>query len=290
MLEGKASDGRKLLRDVGGDLELTIYDDGVAIDADVDPTVTVTRADGTAVATGAATTKPPATTGIYRFTLTVANAPEVDLLKAVWSATISGTVRQFVTKHEIMGAFYVTEKDVRDFDANLADATDDEVNRAIDWFEDTLERYAHFSLIPRYHREVVNGNGTDTLYLEKLYPRAILSAEVDGTAVADLTDWHPYRTGRLVRDDGETFVTGFRNVEIAYEYGRDDEPDGEVHSAALVAIRAKLLRDQSGIPANTRTLESSAGSFNLELTGPDRPTGIPEMDSLIASIAVPLVA
>jgi hypothetical protein len=271
---------QRVLRNVQATLDVTFYSAGTATDADGSVTVDITRADGTAFATGAATTH-PGPTGTYRYVL----APQTNLeyFKLVWTGTFSSIVQKITTHTEIVGAFYVPLNDIRAI-RGLSSATDfpnAKLEEARQWFEDLAEGYCDRAFVPRFAIDRLDGDSTDTILLDRIEPRTILSAKVGGVAQTGTLTWALHPTGRLVRDEG-TFDEGSRNVEIQYEYGAD-EPDFELRECALRAIQYRLLGDNLGLPAEAM---SAAVDVRGPLTlGPQigftRPTGIPEVDHVL---------
>ena len=278
---------QRVLRNTQATLEVTFYSSGVAADADGAVTVDITRADGTAFATGAATTKPGGTTGIYRYIL----APQANLeyFTLVWNGTFGGVAQKITTHAEIVGAFYAPLNDIRAMKglADTAAFPNALLEEARQWFEDFAEQFCDRAFVPRFAIDRLDGDSTDTIRLNHIEPRTILSAKVAGVAQTGTATWALYATGRVVRDVG-SFDDGVRNVEVQYEYGAD-EPDLELRSAALRAIQYRLLGDQLGLPAEAMSAAVDVrGPFSL--LGPGggggglsagRPTGIPEVDAVL---------
>jgi hypothetical protein len=277
---------QRALRNTQATLEVTFYSAGVATDADGAVTVTITRADGTAFATDAATTH-PGPTGTYRYVL----APQTNLeyFKLVWTGTFGGVAQKITTHAEIVGAFYVPVNDIKAM-KGLTTETTARVEEARQWFEDLAEGYCDRAFVPRFSIDKLDGDSTDTILLDRIEPRTILSCKIGGVAQTGTATWALHLTGRVVRDTG-TFDEGSRNVEIQYEYGAD-EPDFELREAALRAIQYRLLGDNLGLPAEAMSAAVDArGPFTLlgpggagaGLAGAGRPTGIPEVDHVLTA-------
>jgi hypothetical protein len=274
----------RALRNTQVPLDQPFYVGGVLTNADGAVTVTITRADGTVFATDAATTNP--STGVYRYTL----APQANLeyFTLVWTGTFGGVAQKLTSYAEIAGAFYVSIADIRGM-RGLASTTDFpnlDLEEARRWFEDMAEDYCQRAFVPRYGRDRLDGDNTDTILLDRIEPRTILSAKIAGVAQTGTATWALYNTGRVVRDTG-TFAEGSRNVEITYEYGAD-EPDSELREAALRAIQYRLLGDNLGLPAEAMSAAVDVrGPINLGNTSPGfgitRPTGIPEVDHVLTT-------
>lgn len=273
----------EVLRNTQNTLSVTFYSGGVATSADGSVTVEALGADGGTVTAGTATGGGTTTPGVYDYTL----APQavLDWLDVTWSGTFGSVAQSVRTEVEIVGDFYVALSDIRALD-NLSDTSKYPNARLIEvrqWFADKVEGFCGVSFVPRYCREVLNGDDTTLIVLDNVRLRTILSASVDGTAVTDLTSWYALQSGLLARDDGGYFPTGWRNVIIEYEHGYDSPPP-RLREAALVAIRHKLLGDNSGIPERATSMTSEVGSYTLSLAGAHRPFGIPEVDSVLLDL------
>jgi hypothetical protein len=278
---------QRVLRNTQATLEVTFYSAGVATDADGAVTVDITRADGTAFATGAATTH--GTTGQYKYTL----APQTNLeyFTLVWNGTFGGVAQKITTHTEIVGAFYAPVNDIAAI-KGLSGFSVAALEEARQWFEDLAEDYCGRAFVPRYGRFITDGTGTAAIALDRPV-RKLLSVKVDGTDVSSFATWDLYPSGLVVRSTGAgistsgTFTYGYRNVEITYEHG-EDEPDLELREAALRAIQYRLLGNNLGLPAE-------AISASVDVRGPltfggagSQPTGIPEVDQVLAGRVVSL--
>jgi hypothetical protein len=273
---------QRVLRNTQATLEVVFYSGGVATDADGAVTADITRADGTVFASGAATTH--GATGHYTYTL----APQTNLeyFTLVWNGTFGAVAQKITTHTEIVGAFYAPLNDIRAMKglSSTTDFPNATLEEARQWFEDFAEQFCGRAFVPRFARDLLQGDGTDTLMLLHTEPRSIISCKVAGVAQTGLTTWSLYPTGVVVRDTGLFSVAtrNIRNVEIQYEHGLD-EPDLELRQAALRAIQYRLLGDSLGLPA-----EAIAGGVDVRAptfpnAGQGRPTGIPEVDEVLMS-------
>jgi hypothetical protein len=271
---------QRVLRNTQATLEVTFYSGGVATDADGAVTVDITRADGTAFATGAASTH--GTIGQYKYTL----APQTNLeyFTLVWNGTFGGVAQKITTHTEIVGAFYAPVNDIAAM-KGLSGFSVAALEEARQWFEDLAESFCARAFVPRFAIDKLDGDDTDTIRLTHIEPRTILSAKVGGVAQTGTATWALYPTGTVIRDTG-SFTGGDRNVQITYEYGAD-EPDLELRSAALRAIQYRLLGDNLGLPAEAMSAAVDVrGPINLgtaQFLGSNRPTGIPEIDLVLTS-------
>lgn len=280
MIEFRAG-GRRILRGVRDPFDLTIFVDGKETDADAPPSVTVTRGLGAAVATGATSTKPTDTTGLYRWTPAAPDVASVERYTATWTvvlATVTHTVR---TSHEVVGGFYVDLAELR-MRGGLEEVgfyPDERLVEARRGFEDLFEEQIHQAWVPRYGLTSFLGDGGVATVITDTPPfTAVLGVTIDGVA-QDPSDYTIESYG-LVESSASAFTAGQR-CQIAYEHGYAGVT-GDIREAALTAIVARVLGDTGSIPERAISFQSEVGNFGLSIAGPDRPTGIPTVDAVIA--------
>lgn len=267
----------KILRSTGATLSVTFYLDGEVADPGV-VTVTVTKADGTEIATNAATSG----TGATPRTFTIPPQDKLNHLTAVWSGTVGGVAAKITTEAEIVGDFIFGVAQARSFDGSkLSDATKyptDVLTDARDRITDNLETLTGVSWVPRFAREEHDGDGTNTLLVSKYRPTEVLFASIDGAALtaADLADLKVYRDGRIKRKSG----TWSGDVVIEYVHGFASLKDG-VDYAALRWLTHQIVG--SNIPRTAIQQIDSLGTFRMATPGEKYPTGIPEVDAWLAS-------
>ena len=272
----------RILRNTAPTLQATFYIGETATPPSPNTaTVTVTRADGTAIVTGAAATN--AGTGIFSYVLDETYTANLDLLTLDWTATFSGNPQVVRTYCEIVGGFYVSLAEIRALPglSSTTSFTTATLGSARNWFEDLAEEFCGVAFVPRYGRELFDGCGQNTIRLKGRgvhQLRKLLSVKVDGVSKT-LTDFVSYPTGKVYWKAG-SFSTGYQNVEINYEHGHD-KPDEDLRQAALAAIQTKLLGDMSGIPDRAISMTTDTGTYGLSLAGAERPTGIPAVDAVL---------
>lgn len=279
----------EILRNTQATLQTTFYSGGSATDADASVTVVALGADGGTAAAGTAVSAGTGT-GAYQYAL--APQPALDLLTVTWTGAFGAVTQSVTTYAEVVGGHYVTLADIRALRSLTSPSTypNARLIEVRSWFADRAESFCGVSFVPRYGRDVLDGDGSKAVYLSHSHPRVLEDAFVDSTEVTDLSDWELYPSGKVYRNDAGAFASGRRNVVIQYEHGYDAPPE-DLREAALVAIRYKLLGDQSGIPERATTMATEVGTFNLALAGANRPTGIPEVDAVLVNLSekVPLV-
>lgn len=285
---------QRILRGTAAAITTQLLDqDGEPTNAVGAVTVDVTRADGSLIAAGAATTN-SGNPAIYSYALAAGTNDRLDLLRLDWRD--SGTVRM-TTYCDVVGGFYFTVAEVRAFDtridANLAsDAKVRAVRREV---EDSCERITGTAWVPRYRRINIlpaetRGRGWNVmpLNLDVWAPRTIRSARVyidgdtytalSGTELADvvLREW-----GTAERADTSAWLNTAGGTILEVEYGYD-RPTSELRHAAMTHARALCYRETTGIPDRATSFQLTEGGYFQIATpgvGPFQ-VGIPDVDAV----------
>lgn len=265
-------------------LTATFYDGG---ETAVDPgtvTVTVTRADGTAVVTGAATSG----SGAAARTYSLAAQTRLDHLTATWTGSIGG--RTVTTRHEVVGGFYAELAEIRTLDAlsNTSKYPTATLERARWQAEAKFEDATGVAWVPRHDLMTAFGDATTQLLLRWPRPRSLIAVTIDGTVISDLTTFSIYNTGIVERENKVTFPRGTvqsGNVTIEYTHGYDRPPE-ELRWAFLQYVRYLILDTTSRIPDRASSYSTEFGTFQLVTAGFQRPTGLPEIDEVLMSPAI----
>lgn len=249
-------------------------------------TVTITRDDGTIVATDRATTQAEDAegeiVGLYTAGLTAAETADLDVLTCVWADDIDPRV---TTQVEIVGGYYFSVADARAFDRSLASDgtyTDAGIRAARREVEDECERITRCAWVPRYGTgtAAVPCLGSKTAVLPVFAVRRLRSVtsvygsietelDVDGISV---TEW-----GELRRASG---FPGDR-LEVAFEWGTDGPPS-DLRHAALTRLRSRLNMENTAVPDRATSFSLQAGGV-WTLAQPGRAgfdTGLPEVDAV----------
>lgn len=253
-----------ILRNVRATLQVTFYSGGSATSADGDVTVEVTGVcAGTAtVASGTAVAAGTASPGVYTYALDPQT--ELDLLTTTWTGEFGAVAQSVQTITEVQGAFHVASSELRALPSLSSESTFPqarlESKRRV--WEYLSETYCGVAFVPRYARDVYDGDGGNELWLTRHRARSLRSVTVDGTAVSDLSEFYIYPTGKLARQDGGSFTSGYRNVVVCYEHGYD-LPTPDVKEAALKVIEELVLGDRTGVPSRAETMRVDIGTIEL---------------------------
>jgi hypothetical protein len=272
---------QRILRATPANLVVTILDSEGAADTTVSAvTVTVTRADGTVLATNATATN--ATGGSWTYAVTAAQTVDLDVFTAVWK--VSGVVRA-TTQHEIVGGYFFTLPEARAAEPSLAGTNAPSDLQLVQFrreVEDEFERICHVAFVPRYRRVSLDGTGTTLLFLTDTYIRTVVAVTVGGATVdpANITI-HSY--GALELNGYWTY--GIRNVVVEYEHGYD-RPPSEVRRAAISRLRQRVNMARTGIPDRATSFSmGEGGTYRLDTAGPTK-VGTPDIDAVLARYTV----
>lgn len=272
---------QRIVRGRSATLTHTFYSDAVPTDPIPDTTtVTITRADGTAVVTAAPATE--AGTGAVTYTVTPAQTALLDTWTVTWTATFGGQVQSFIDTIEVAGevVFSLAEaRKLKPLDNATTYPTADIVAMRTT-VEQAIEEQYGTALVPRYRRETFSGNGSTLLQLSGPV-RAIRTITVNGTALGSTDIAALYlQNGWL---SGYSWTAGIGNITVGYEYGLDGPP-GRVRQDAIRLARQWLVTG----PVDDRALGTASpdGSFSFGLATPGRNGsifGFPDLDAVILS-------
>ncbi len=254
-------------------------------------TVTVTRADDTVVATGAAATESAAY--LLSYSLAASNNTQLDWLKAVWTDASDSTT--WTTYHEVVGGFYASVAEIRLRDKNLLDAgvypTD--TIRALLWeVETAIESECGRSFVPRYGRTRMVGRDSGSLILPDVDIRSVRSVR----SYSDYQNYTSFTASELGELDWSTsgvltnryYYWWAGEYVVDYEHGMD-RPPPDVKAAAIRWLRNTLNASKSGIPDRATSFSvADGGSYSLITPGVNGAvSGIPDVDVVIARYKVP---
>ncbi len=251
--------------------------DGVAINADVTPTVSAVAIEAGTVTVSSVTTT---TTGNYAAAINVL-AP--DRVTATWTATVTTEPVTFTSVHEVRGDRLFTIDAARQFDTGKITAAkmpNDVVAQARDLIWELFEQACNVAFGTRYTRFVRDGSGTTDLPLPVRKITAVRSITIDGTAInLANVDVQIYDGGTVYLDAG--FPLGRRNVVIGVEHGYPRVPQ-PIRRAALLTLKDTLLPSEIGRRA--MVVSDETGTYRLAVAGaPEHPTGIPEVDYILGA-------
>ena len=263
-------------------LRATILDqDGDPVAVDIGTvTCTITRADGTVIATDRAATD---STSAVRCQLTTEEALTLDVLTAVWK--VAGVVRH-TSHHRIVGGFMfsITELAGR---AGVQPSNDlatlrTERERITDMIESLCGAQS-----PRYDLEHFIGSSSLHHVTEGRPIRSLRSVTIDNAErLATLFDLEPDAGIISGLEYGLPF---YGPCTVGYEHGLDN-PAADLRDAAITAAADSLLRRGSTLGPRVRSATNDAGiTQTFSFAGDGHPTGIDEVDAVIMRHAKPQI-
>jgi hypothetical protein len=252
-------------------------------------TVTVTLPDGSAGPASGTVTH--VSTGIYSFTL--AGPADPTAYDIAWSGQIGGKAVTVDTQAEAVGEFLFNLADLRDLRVGDETPFEDPVKWPAERLQeartatlDEFERMLGFSPVPRFHREVLDGEGTRRLQLSKrkVHRDGLLSVTVDGQDLP--VDGYRLNGAGVLRPvadnpDG-SFPVGVANVAVEYVHGWE-RVEGEGSNMAMLWAAMRLNPAISSQAASMTTPDGTSYDFDaagqVTRAGHTRHSGVPKIDA-----------
>jgi hypothetical protein len=272
MTYARAGMERVLAGSVNPVLSVTFADQyGDAADAAGVVTCTLTRADGSSIATARATTN-PAGTGTYAVALTTAEALTLDVIRAVW---LDGASVRATTYHRVVGGYLFTTAELVAM-GGLSGYTTAELRATRDQITDLFELHTGVSWCPAYDLHSFIGNNS---YRQVTFRplRAVRSCTIDD-ATEPVADFEVDADAGIV--DAETPF--YDACSLGVEHGFD-APPADLRDAALLAAKDRLLRRRSALSDRARSVTDDMGTRVFAFAGKGHPTGIDEVDAVLAA-------
>lgn len=251
--------------------------DETATAATGQPTVTVTNAIGTTLATAEATTG----SSPYGYAISGFTAP--DLLTLAWSATVSGSARVESTQAEIVGGRYFELRELRSTETTIQSTSDYSTARLVvarDRAEQRMEQCMGRSFTSRVAVERFQAGRGPEVRLLWPHVQSVRQVKVGSTVLEEESGYE------LVQGAGSArlYLIGWwdpdTTVEVVYVHGAAVVPD-DVRFAAMKL--AAFYTQRSGVPdrAMGRAIDADGSQYTIATPGPGR-VGIPEVDAIIA--------
>jgi hypothetical protein len=254
------------------------------------PVVTITRPDGTTIASGTVTHVGPAGSGTYQFVL--AGQPQCTVLDVTWTGTIGGQSQTRPGTIEIVGAHLFTVAEIRAF--KVAGGTpfasdtawpDSKLHEARAATLDEFTQILGFSPVPRFYRETHDGDGSGCVLLNELEAGPLLSVKVNGVAKA-VGDYTLKPSGILEATSNYTlsgsFTRGSQNVTVEYVAGWS-RVMGDGSNVAMLRAAMRLDPGISSSATSVTTPDGVSYSFDpagqVTRAGNVRHFGVPAIDS-----------
>ncbi len=264
---------------VDADGEPAVTDPGVV-------TVTITRADGTALYTNAATSG--AGTAARTYTLTATDTSLLDNLTATWK--VAG-VTVGVTYVEIVGRYYFTIGEMRGLEPSLSDPTKYSFVDAIvarEEVETSFESWTNMAWVPRFSTITIPAGSSildGDVHAVTGVRWARTHTDTDTYTVltaAELAELRGTSAGTI-----EGVFWGGTHAVLGIELGRK-EPPIDLKNAAIRYARYVLNRNKSGVPRRAETMTTPDGiSIGFRRAGTEwAPTGIEDIDEVLRRVDI----
>jgi hypothetical protein len=287
------SDLLQLKRLTSATITQTFTVDGLTKDLDSGvPVVTITKPDGTTIASGTVSHVGVVDSGQYKFVL--AGQPEVTELAVTWTGTIGGQPQTLTNIIEVVGADLFTISAMRamrvgggtPFSTTATPLYSDQ--QIMDARAEVLEEFTGilgFSPVPRFHREVISVGYGDQVILKELLVTRVLSVTVAGVAQT-ASNYFVAAGGVLLPVTSYVAApwahAGYGNVVVEYVAGWD-RVKGDGSDVAMLRAAMKLNPGLSSTANTVTTPDGASYSFDpagqVTRAGHVRHFGVPAIDS-----------
>lgn len=255
--------------------------DGEPVAATGTPTVTVTRAAGTAVVPTV-----DIDDGDVTVDLTAAQTATLDVLTV--TVALDGVTRGAFTV-EVYARPLVTVTEVRDGEPSLGDVVlypDVTVRQAVARVDAMFQRACGhvLSFVPRFATSIIQQQYrcpvTVPHYLVRSFGWARYEATAGVWSAVDITDGVTFSDGYAHLNAG---WWPYGRVQVGYVHGMDTPPE-DVRAVAVMAVRRMLNRSKSAIDPRAMSYTNREGETQRFATPGLGPwvTGVPEIDEVLA--------
>jgi hypothetical protein len=280
----------QVLRGTSATVTVTFQVNGVGQNLDSGlPAITLTRPDGTAGPASGTVTSLGA--GAYSFV--IAAQAEVTWLDYTAVGTVGGQPQTLRGRVEWLGATLFDIAEIR----ALSIGGDTPFTSSVTWPDaklhearsatlDEFEHFLGFSPVPRFAREIVDGDGSWYLLVPHLKAHRLLSVTVNGVA-QQVSSYTLKPSGVLAATSGYTasgtFTAGVANVAVEYAHGSERV----MGDGGNVAMLRAAMRLQPGISSTARSITTPDGvtydlgdmAGQVTRAGTTRRFGVPAIDS-----------
>jgi hypothetical protein len=278
----------RILAGTGSKVRITNYDtNGDPADAGGGNGTAVVTDSAGAAAPGSPYTAVRVSTGTYEVTLS-ATLTVLDVYDVDW--TLPDTTHRS-TQFELVRTFLFAVADLQALDSVLANETDFPIPTLVNARENAEQRFEEVADVSfttrgarlrldgngRYNR---NGDGFIGTGLQEL--QRVISCSVDGTALTgpQLAELVVYRHGTIIWP-ATRWVLGAGNISMLVEHGYSTVPE-PVRRAGLLYARTVLIRSAMEQSDRATAVFTELGGYRLTLAGRDGPTGLPDVDAILA--------
>lgn len=260
-------------------------------------TVAITRLDGTAVQSGAASGPDASQQYTYLFN----GSDTLDVLLVTWTATVAGDALVIDSDQiEVCGGYLFSLAEGRAVDTALSSTskypTSLLTQKRVET-EDECERICGQAFVPRFSREIYDGRGESFLRVRWPWIRTIRSISIRNTPGGAYTPLTTPELANVVGGDdgvlrldagvswpstgyfwGSVFAMGRRNIIVEYEHGLDYPPPDLVRGAKF-RFKSLVLQSTSALPDRAERIATVATGVLILANPSEDKTGIPEVDA-----------
>lgn len=264
----------RILRTAQITLTHTWYVDEDPTSATGDVTYSISRLDGTSVATGTAVG--PVTPGVYR--LTVPSSANVDTYIVDWLGSVGGSIVTARDVVEIVGGFIFGLAEARATPPVLSETVypGSTLAAARAATEVEAEEICGQAFVPRFARVALTARGQRDLVLPRTRVRALRAVTVGGVTQS--------LAGLSVSEAG-VISGGFwpdswprKSIVVEFEHGMDYPPE-DLKEAVMLRLRSRLGMFDSGVPQRALSFTATDGGTYRLSTPSKKRTGVQDVDA-----------
>jgi hypothetical protein len=261
-------------------------DSGAYVNADATPSLTVTDAAGDTITPGSVSAS-----GTGRYEAVIPAQDALTRLTVNWSYAVSGESRATAETINVVERRIVPLWRYRE-DAELDELTAEQMLRLADIVEDWFVSALQYPPV-REHASVTfrPARNSDRLYVPGCpFPKAVLSVTVGDTALTDT------ELANLEIDGGGIYRPGGWRTEqlvtVELEHGGPagafgaGVPEDVVRAAVILG---RYANRGNNYPERARQVATEGALVTFSTPAPDRPTGLPEVDSVVTRYRLPVV-
>lgn len=253
-------------------------DEETLADATAGVSLSVTRADGTALTTITAAVPTEVGSGLYNLDFDPAtHLSRTDVLSCTLTYTVASAARREDFQVRVVGGRFFDLRSLRQMQGIGSTTQFDTASLAAarDIAEEFVEDFTAQAWVPR--ADVYRLSKTDSgYYLPYLPVRSLIRLLVDGEPVD--------ATSGTVAQSGALTLTGVSlpsdELLVEFEHG-EATPPADLAQAAMRLARHILFSGDSSIPDRARMMVTDWGTFALDIASEEKPTGLPEVDSVL---------
>lgn len=273
----------------GGRLQcLVVGSDGDLVGLDAAPTVQLRDTTGAVIASPPTATVDPLGPGRYSAPLPAGHPALDDLgaLTVTWTGTINTDPWSVTDPVEVIGGWPFTLSEMRAANTDLADPDRRPAHVLAAARQVAVERVGSITRVAwvsRRRTDTLIASGTlPTLLLPHPQVQTVHSITVNDTTL-DVSQVTIHDTGAL----DYPFPTG-AVVTVDYTHGHPTCPSdvaGAIRDLAVFTAASWGAR----MPDRATTISTDVGTFRLSMPGRDGPTGLPEVDAILAPYRRPAI-